>query len=301
MEKLKVLIAIDDPELAKIIVNTACSFIDKNNSEITLINIEEISLSEEEYFYRKPEKFIEHEAEKSDFAFIENSLENEGYNYKGFLYKEGNASKVIIDTAQKDNYDLIVVGSHNKHTFERLFLGSVSYKVSKYSKKPVLVVKPTPILKKNLSYNVLFCTDGSEYSSYASQNIGKFIDKKRANISILNVTFEMEQIIPPDAYIYIDMAKIIEESNLISQGILREAAVDIAKQGFTVCKKYHLSGDPASAIINEAKEENVDLLVLGSHGQAGIADWLLGSASSRVFEYSPVPVLIIKNSYAETF
>ena len=216
MGKLKVLIAIDDPALAKIIVNTACSFLDKNNSEITFINVEEVSHNEEEYFYREPQKFIEHEAEKSDFAIIENSLENEGYDYKGFIYKEGNPSKIIINTAQNDNYDLVVVGSHNKHTLERLFLGSVSYKVAKYSKKSVLVIKPTlnPIFKKDLPYNVLFCTDGSEYSIYASQNIGKYIDKKRSGMSVLNITIEMEQIIPPDAYIYVDMSKIIEESKI---------------------------------------------------------------------------------------
>lgn len=294
MDKIKVLMAIDEPNLARIIVHTACNLINKNNSEITLLNVNETSVPGEYYFINSPQKFIEHEAEKSDFAYIENYLETEGFNYKGFIYREGPAGDNIIDMSE--NYDLIVVGSHNKHAVQRFLLGSASYKVSRLSKASVLVIKPTDIsnVEESENYSVLFATDSSDYSEYASNNLGKFIDKKRATVSILNVTPPIQEIIPTDAYIYTDITRIMEEIELVAKEVIRGTAINIARQGITIEKKYYVSGNTASTIIKEAKKGQSKLIVMGSHGKTNIPDWLMGGVSSKVYENSPISVLIIK-------
>jgi len=296
MDKLKVLIAIDEPDIAKNIVNTACCFLDKKNSEITLLNVIESSSAEDNYFYSKPDKFIEHEAEKADFAYIENYLENEGFNYKGFIYKEGDVSKNILNISEKENFDLIVLGSHNKRHMERLFLGSTSYKISRLSKKSILVIKPTlpPKISPSSEYLVLFGVDGSEYSDYASKNIGRFLDKDRAKINIINVTRSLQEIIPSEAYIYIDSPKILEELNLVAEELIKESAVNVLKQKLSVNKKYHIEGDAAQTIINESENTKCDLIIVGSHGETGIAEWLLGSVSAKIYTYSNIPALIVK-------
>lgn len=295
MEKLKVLIAIDDPNFAKTIIHTACSIINKKNSEVTLLNVEEITTAEDEYFYKEPEKFIEHEAEKSDFAYLENFLENQkDLEYKGFIYQEGNAADNILAIAEKENYDLIVLGSHNKHGFERFFLGSASYKVSRMSKCSVLVIKPEFEIVDSEPYSVLFATDGSELSSYVSSHVSKFLDKNRAEVDLLNVVALIQDIIPADTYVYANIDKIIEESNQVSDEILKNTAIDLLRQGLNIKKRYHVNGIPAETILDEAENNNSDLIVLGSHSFGGNSRWLLGSVSSGVYEYSHIPVLIVK-------
>ncbi|EKE03207.1 MAG: universal stress protein [uncultured bacterium] len=296
MNKIKVLMAIDEPNLATIIVHTASNLIDKDNSEITLLNVNETNVPGEYYFINSPQKFIEHEAEKSDFAYLENYLETEGFNYKGFLYREGSAADNILDVAEKERYDLIVVGSHNKHATQRFFLGSVSYKISRLSKVSVLVIKPTDKsnVEKNENYSVLFATDSSDYSEYASNNLGKFIDKKRAIVNVLNVLPPIQEIIPTDAYIYTDITRIMEESELVSKEIVRETAINIARQGVNIDKKYHVTGNTASSIIKEAEKNLAKLIIMGAHGKTHIPDWLMGSVSTKVYENSPISVLIIK-------
>lgn len=54
---------------------------------------------------------------------------------------EGKPGNEIIDFAEKNNIDLIVMGTLGKTGIERFLLGSVADKVVKHSKKPVLVVR----------------------------------------------------------------------------------------------------------------------------------------------------------------
>ena len=56
-----------------------------------------------------------------------------------------------------------------------------------------------------------------------------------------------------------------------------------------------VEGRPADKIIETAKLESCDLIVMGSRGLGGIKEFFLGSVSDRVADEAPCPVLIIKN------
>ena len=53
----------------------------------------------------------------------------------------GDPAQGILDTASKEGADLVIVGSRGTGTLERLLMGSVSERVVRFSKSPVLVVK----------------------------------------------------------------------------------------------------------------------------------------------------------------
>jgi len=62
-----------------------------------------------------------------------------------------------------------------------------------------------------------------------------------------------------------------------------------------VLEKKMLQGQhPASVILDEIAKENIDLVVMGSHGYGPIAGSVLGSVSQRVVHRSECPVLIVK-------
>ena len=54
-------------------------------------------------------------------------------------------------------------------------------------------------------------------------------------------------------------------------------------------------GNPARNIVEAAKEEEVDLIVLGNRGTGGLLSWMLGSTSRSVADACTVPVLIVKD------
>ena len=51
---------------------------------------------------------------------------------------------------------------------------------------------------------------------------------------------------------------------------------------------------PSERMISLAKKANADAIVIGSRGLSGIAEFFLGSVSSKVSQYASVPVLIVK-------
>jgi nucleotide-binding universal stress UspA family protein len=58
---------------------------------------------------------------------------------------DGEAGESIVDVAEAESADLIVVGTHERGAVGRLFLGSVSDYVVRHARCPVMVVRPTRV------------------------------------------------------------------------------------------------------------------------------------------------------------
>lgn len=56
---------------------------------------------------------------------------------------------------------------------------------------------------------------------------------------------------------------------------------------------HRISGHAAEAILDFARQEDVSMIVMASHGRSGVRRWSLGSTSEKVLRSSPVPVLVV--------
>ncbi len=53
-------------------------------------------------------------------------------------------------------------------------------------------------------------------------------------------------------------------------------------------------GLPSDCVIAQAQKENVDLIILGTHGRTGISRLLMGSTAENVIRHAGCPVLVVK-------
>ena len=53
-------------------------------------------------------------------------------------------------------------------------------------------------------------------------------------------------------------------------------------------------GDPRIVLVDLARAENADLVVVGSHGRTGLSKWLLGSVAAHVVSHAPCSVTVVK-------
>ena len=133
---------------------------------------------------------------------------------------------------------------------------------------------------------ILVAVDGSEYSNVAVKKAGELAEKFGSKVTLLNVVKPLS--------VFHEGVEIVEalQKNEAMQ-ILRkskEILIDMEIDSKTLFRK----GDPASEIVDIARENDVDLIVIGSRGFSGIKMFLLGSVSKRVTEHAHCSVLVVR-------
>ena len=74
---------------------------------------------------------------------------------------------------------------------------------------------------------------------------------------------------------------------------LGEVEKQLRDKGFNV-KTASVLGKPAEEIVDYAAKNGVDLIIMASHGRAGVSRWAYGSVADKVLRSSCVPVLLVK-------
>jgi len=68
----------------------------------------------------------------------------------------------------------------------------------------------------------------------------------------------------------------------------------LALEGIEVDSAIPDDADPATAVVELARQRGADLIVMGSHGRTGLGRLLLGSVSEQVIGQATCPVLVVK-------
>ena len=139
---------------------------------------------------------------------------------------------------------------------------------------------------------VLVPIDFSDYSKSALKYAVNFAKSFNAEIILVYV---VEPIIyPPD----FSMGQIAMPSiNAEWDNRAKEELQKLAKSEFTSAgnvKTVIKTGKPFVEIIETAKEENVDLIIIATHGHSGVEHILFGSTAEKVVRKAPCPVLTLR-------
>lgn len=213
------------------------------------------------------------EIAKSDGALIKTVCE------------EGEPYERIVDLAEAENCDLIVVGRKGRSALERVLIGSVAARVIGHGQCDVLVVPE----KSTIGWQrILIATDGSKYSNVAAEKAINFAKSYGGELKVISIVE-----VPSSVY-----------------GIAPGAVEDMIKQakGYVedIRKKAEATGIKAETSIIEgeeayqkicelAREQNINTIFLGSHGRTGLKRLLMGSVAEKVIGYSPCPVLVARS------
>jgi nucleotide-binding universal stress UspA family protein len=93
---------------------------------------------------------------------------------------------------------------------------------------------------------------------------------------------------------HFDVLKLRESEEIqADRAYLEKLRTELAASGFDARARLAM-GDPATQLVKVAREENVDLIAMSTHGHRFINDVLRGSTADRVRHNVSVPVLMIK-------
>jgi nucleotide-binding universal stress UspA family protein len=140
---------------------------------------------------------------------------------------------------------------------------------------------------------VLFCTDFSENADYAFEFAFGIAKRDEGLLYILHVIPQNPHQAVAESYLTGETAEKIQkaiEEDLDNK--YKERYVKKIEDGvrFEIVTK---SGREDDEIIKFAKQEKVDIVVMGTHGRTGIEHVFFGSVAEKVLRHSPFPVFII--------
>jgi nucleotide-binding universal stress UspA family protein len=196
----------------------------------------------------------------------------------------------IVDEAAKNKITMIVMGRRGRKGLNRLVMGSTTARVIGHAPCSVLVVPPAAKVEFR---SVVVATDGSKYSAAAvSEAIG--IAKRNGSKLTAVAVVPAEMAMPTDADFAALQRDKLADQEMQSAEKNAKAVKEAAQKEGVAAQAFVLSGKPADAIIECAKDANADLITVGSHGRTGLDKLLMGSVTERVIVLSPCAVLVVK-------
>jgi len=195
---------------------------------------------------------------------------------------QGEPYDKIVHVADDENCDLIVMGRKGVNPLERELVGSVTAKVIGYTGKDVLVVPEGTRLSRK---NILLATDGSPSCEAAVYRAIELAREKSANLTAVSVVYSNDEYLALAPGIVEEMIGKAKEKLAAIEQKGKEAGVEIN----TVVKE----GEAYAAITSLAQNNDIDLIVMGSHGRKGLQRMLMGSVTERTIGYAICPVLVV--------
>jgi nucleotide-binding universal stress UspA family protein len=140
---------------------------------------------------------------------------------------------------------------------------------------------------------ILISTDGSDISQKAVQAAVDLARASAAELFAISVkepfpysAISEMQPVPPQEF--------FDAQERIASERVKAAAAVAGTAGVT-CHAHTVEAmHPWEAILDHAKTQGCDLIVMASHGRRGLSAMLLGSETQKVLTHSSIPVLVIK-------
>lgn len=134
---------------------------------------------------------------------------------------------------------------------------------------------------------ILVPTDGSEGSEIAFEQALDLAKTYSATVHLLYV-------VEPVAVSSVQLEMLEEELRRRGEVVLQELAGRAKSQEVTAITELR-SGRPAEEILEYVDENEMDLVVMGTHGRTGLDRYLIGSVTEKVVRLSEKPVLTVRD------
>jgi nucleotide-binding universal stress UspA family protein len=216
-------------------------------------------------------------------------------------------AEAIAEYARLQNIDLILMGTHGRSGISQFLVGSVAERVVRTAPCPVLTVRhpehefvipdpsetPRPVMIT--LKQILVATDFSEPSDAAlayGRELARTFD---ADLTVLHVaenlaarSFGADGIAFTSAELQADVEDMARSR--VAALLVGDANLGIRSTGVVVT-----GNSPAATVTAYAEQQNIDLIVMGTHGRGAVAHLLMGSVAERVVRTAPCPVLTVRH------
>jgi nucleotide-binding universal stress UspA family protein len=246
---------------------------------------EEQRLQEYEDWIKRREETIHKHMKRN-----QHRAEEHGLTVESVILRGVNAADVILDYISGQSFDMVIMGTHGRTGLKHLLLGSVAEKVVRLSPLPVITVHRS--LQSFRLNRILVPLDFSPYSREAADEAIELSGYFNASVDFIHV---IEQDIHPSFYAagiksIFQIDKDLEDRVIENmRGFMADQLPENINADYIVKE-----GKAHREIVEYAKQSDVDLIVIATHGLTGLDYVLLGSTTEKVVRWAGCPVLTVK-------
>ena len=216
--------------------------------------------------------------------------------------EEGDVAKSIIDHAADLEADLIILCTHGGGGARRVLFGSVAQQVLRGGTRPVLLIRPLEdqppddVAGWDL-HRLLVPLDGSRASEAAlpvartlARAYGADVFLLRVVPTLATITGERAstaRLVPTATAVSLDLEE--REAKVLLETIATQLRAEGARASVLIRR-----GEPAQEMLAVALRVSAELIVMATHGRAGLDAVFSGSVASRVLARFPRALLLVR-------
>lgn len=216
----------------------------------------------------------------------------------------GIPSQEVLAAAEAEETDLIVVGTRGKTGLAHVLLGSTAERIIRMAPCPVLAV-PTKTQKAAGGHGaenhlavierILVPVDFSDCSLDALEYAVLVAQRAKASIKLLHV---LEPVSYGLDFTLLHATKREHMREVISERLSRLVSALTSAQ---VASEFFIRGGlPGDSILDEARAQPADMIIMGTHGRRGLSHALCGSVAESVLRKSNCPILTVRSQKFHT-
>jgi universal stress protein A len=142
---------------------------------------------------------------------------------------------------------------------------------------------------------VLWPTDFSELSLRGGRYARGFCERFGAELHIIHVvppplSPDVSLVVPAEVPVTVSEPELVEASRVALDKLVKEHFSDYKN---VITKVFF--GNPWPSICKYAKDNDIDLIIITTHGRTGLSHVLIGSTAERIVQHAPCPVLTVKH------
>jgi len=277
----RVLCPVDFSEISAAALRTAGSLAKVLQSEVTVLHAQRCEFPL--YFTAAQTQELEAQLRKSEQAarkyFEDFAARNLPVEIpRSYRFVEEEAVAAILRAADEIEADLIVMGTHGRTGWSRFRTGSVMEGVLRQAQVPVLAVGPGASSGDSAAMREILCPVNFDPQSKATLEVGVLVARKTgARLTLLHV---------------LDRKPESEDTLKATEDRLCDWARADGSEG---CSLRHVvrHGNAVQAIIEEARNMDADLLVIGARPRPTLTSIMFGTTTEALIRSAPCRVLVV--------
>jgi nucleotide-binding universal stress UspA family protein len=292
-----ILLPLDGSQLAEAAIPYAAELCRKLDSQITLLHVIEKDAPSEIHGQRhltsedESTKYLDQIAKKS-FSFCSK------VNMHVHTEEVSQVAASIVDHSAEIKPDLIILTAHGAGGWRDIVVGSIAQQVIASGREAVLLIKPSESSRKkqDLFGKILLPLDGEpdhELSLKVATELAKRLDAKLHMIRVVPTLSTLSgtraavgTLLPVTTGAVLEITE--DEACQYLQKILDKSVKDGIDGSAEVQR-----GEIVQEIIEAAERDHADLIVLGTHGKAGLGAFWAGSTAPKIVAKAQMPLLLV--------